>query len=144
MILLFRPYRVGHYIETAGKQGTVVMLDLFVTELATPDNLRVIVPNGKVFGDVITNWSFHDQRRVDVVFHVDAKQDLGAVLAGLKAFAAEDPRALKIPAPIAEAMALNEVYAEGAVRVWVKPADYAALRSALVLQAQTLSHPPQA
>jgi small conductance mechanosensitive channel len=142
MILLFRPYRVGHYIETAGKQGTVIMLDLFVTELATPDNLRVMVPNGKVFGDVITNWSAHDSRRVDVVFHVDPKLDLAPVLAALKAFAEQDPRALKTPAPIAEAMSLNELYAEAAVRVWVKPADYASLRSDLVLKAQSLSRPP--
>jgi small conductance mechanosensitive channel len=139
MILMFRPYRVGHYIETAGKQGTVKVLDLFVTELATPDNLRVIVPNGKVFGDVITNWSAHDRRRVDVIFHIDPKQDLAAVLEGLKAFAADHPRVLKTPAPIMEAMALNELYAEGAARVWVKTPDYAAVRSALVLKAQALS-----
>jgi len=139
MILVFRPYRVGHYIETAGKQGVVKVLDLFVTELATPDNLRVIVPNGKVFGDVITNWSAHDRRRVDVVFHVDPKRDLAAVLEGLRAFVAEHPCALRTPNPILEAMALNEVYAEGAVRVWVKTPDYAKLRSDLVLKAQALS-----
>src|SRR5579872_4871402 len=80
MLLLFRPYRVGQYVEAAGKQGTVKVLDLFVTELATPDNLRVILPNGKVFGDVITNWSAHERRRVDVTFHIDPKQDLGVVL----------------------------------------------------------------
>jgi small conductance mechanosensitive channel len=141
MILLFRPYRVGHYIETAGKQGVVKVLDLFVTELATPDNLRVIVPNGKVFGDVITNWSAHDRRRVDVVFHVDPKRDLAAVLEGLKAFVAEHPCALQTPAPILEAMVLTELYAEGAVRVWVKTPDYAKLRSDLVLKAQALSRP---
>lgn len=141
MILLFRPYRVGHYIETGGKQGTVKVLDLFVTELATPDNLRVIVPNGKVFGDVIVNWSAHDRRRVDVVFHVDPKQDLGAVLAGLKAFVGQDVRALTSPAPIFEAMTLNELYAEGAARVWVKTPDYAGMRSDLVLQAQRLARP---
>lgn len=143
MLLLFRPYRVGQYIETAGKQGTVKVLDLFVTELATPDNLRVIVPNGKVFGDVITNWSAHDRRRVDVTFHIDPKQDLGAVLEGLKAFVAGQSRCLKTPAPILEAMALTELYAEGAVRVWVKSPDYAAVRSDLVLKVQALARPPE-
>jgi small conductance mechanosensitive channel len=139
MILMFRPYRIGHYIEIGGKQGVVKTLDLFVTELATPDNLRVIVPNGKVFGDVITNWSAHDRRRVDVVFHVAATRDLHVVLAGLKTYVAGHALALDTPEPILEAMSLNEAYAEAAVRVWVKPADYGPMRSDLVLEAQRLA-----
>jgi small conductance mechanosensitive channel len=139
MILMFRPYRIGHYVEIGGKQGVVKTLDLFATELATPDNLRVIVPNGKVFGDVITNWSAHDRRRVDVVFHVAASRDLRGVLAGLKTFVAGHALALDEPEPILEATSLNEAYAEAAVRVWVKPADYAVLRSDLVLEAQRLA-----
>ena len=146
MILLFRPYRVGHYIETGGKQGTVKTLDLFITELSTPDNLQVMVPNGKVFGDVITNWSVHDKRRVDVVFHVDPKQDLSAVLEAFKVYIAEHPKALKVPPPLFEATALNEVYAEGAARVWVKASDWIAMRTDMVLKAQALSRlqPPAA
>ncbi|HUO22880.1 MAG TPA: mechanosensitive ion channel domain-containing protein [Caulobacteraceae bacterium] len=139
MIMLFRPYRIGHYVEIGGKQGVVKNLDLFATEMATPDNLRVIVPNSKVFGDVITNWSAHDRRRVDVVFHVPIQRDLHAVLEGLKTYLAGHPLAIDTPEPILEAMTLNELYAEGAVRVWVKPADYTALRTALVLEAQRLA-----
>ena len=85
MLLLFRPYRVGDTVEIGGRTGTVKMLDLFVTELATPDNLKVVLPNGKVFGDVIVNTSYHSRRRVDAVFRVDNKRDVPALLAGLKA-----------------------------------------------------------
>jgi small conductance mechanosensitive channel len=146
MILVFRPYRIGDLIETAGKLGVVRSLDLFVTELATPDNLRVVVPNGKVFGDVIVNWTHHDTRRVDVVFRVDPKQDLAPVLAGLKAVVEADKRVLPSPAPIIEATALTEAYAEGAARAWVRAADYADLHSDLTLAAQRLGRltPPPA
>ncbi len=88
---------------------------------------------------MIVNWTAHEKRRVDVVFHVDPKQDLGVILDDLKLFLAEDPRVLKTPAPIVEAMALTELYAEGAVRAWVKSADHPRLRSDLVLQAQKLA-----
>jgi len=83
MILLFRPYRVGDLIEVGGRTGRVEALDLFATELATPDNVKVLAPNGKVFGDFITNFSAHKSRRVDVVFRIDPKRDLAAVLVGL-------------------------------------------------------------
>jgi len=142
MILLFRPYRVGDLIETGGKTGVVKSLDLLVTELATLDNLKVTCPNGKVFGDVIVNYTHHDKRRVDVVFHIDPKRDLKAVLEGMTAFVADHPKAMKTPPPLFEAIALNELYAEAAARVWVKPADYSRMRTDLVLQAQVLSRPP--
>jgi small conductance mechanosensitive channel len=77
MILLFRPYRVGDIIETGGKKGTVKALDLVITELATADNLKIVIPNNKVFGDVIVNHSHHGQRRVDVTFRVPAAADTG-------------------------------------------------------------------
>ena len=139
MILLFRPYRIGHYIETGGKQGTVKTLDLFITEIATPDNLRVMIPNGKVFGDVITNWSIYDKRRVDVIFHTDPKRDMAEVLDALVRYVAGHEKALKVPPPVFEAISLNELYAEGAVRVWVKSPDWSSMRTDLVLKAQSLA-----
>ena len=79
MILLIRPYRVGDVIETATRQGTVKSLDLLFTEIATPDNVKVMIPNSKVFGDVILNYSTHRTRRVDVLFKVPLKTDLAQV-----------------------------------------------------------------
>jgi small conductance mechanosensitive channel len=139
MLLLFRPYRVGDLIETGGRQGVVKALDLFITELATPDNLKLVIPNGKVFGETIVNYSGHSRRRVDVVFHIDPKRDLAAVLEAMRAIVAAEARILKDPAPLFEAVSLNEVYAEGAVRAWVKATDYAKVKTTLVLAVQRLS-----
>jgi small conductance mechanosensitive channel len=138
MLLIFRPYRVGDTVEVGGRLGTVKTLDLFVTELATPDNLKIVTPNGKIFGDTIVNYSTPQTRRVDVVFHLGPKQDLAAALELLKGQVAADKRVLPNPAPLFEANALNEAFAEGAVRVWVKPSDYSAVKTAIVLAAQKL------
>jgi small conductance mechanosensitive channel len=139
MILLFRPYRVGDLIEVGARTGRVEALDLFATELATPDNVKVLVPNGKVFGDVITNYSAHSNRRVDVVFKVDMKRDLPAVLAGLKARAEADPRVLKEPPPTIEVLNMAEAWVEAAVRAWARREDHAAVKSDLMLAARLLA-----
>ncbi len=139
MLLLFRPYRVGDLVEIGGRLGTVRTLDLFVTEMVTADGLRVMAPNGKIFGDFIVNYTANAKRRVDVTFHIGPKQDLTQVLEAMKTVLADDKRVLKDPAPILEAMALNELYAEGAVRAWVKLADYGAVRSMIVQAVQRLS-----
>lgn len=139
MLLLFRPYRVGDLVEVGGKLGTVKTLDLFVTELATVDNLKLIAPNGKIWGDTIVNYSTPTSRRVDVVFHIGPKQDLGAVLEAMKARVAADKRIVAQPAPIFEATNLNEAFAGSAVRVWVRPSDYGAVKTAILLAVQTLA-----
>lgn len=139
MLLLFRPYRVGDFVEVAGRQGKVEALDLFATELATADNVKVMVPNGKVFGDVITNFSAHGKRRVDAVFKLDMKAGVPAILAGLKARAQSDPRVLPDPAPLVEVVNLSELWVEAAVRAWVAREDYAAVKADLLLAARLLT-----
>jgi len=139
MILLFRPYRVGDLIEVGGRTGRVESLDLFATELATPDNVKVMVPNGKVFGDVITNFSAHKNRRVDVVFRIDPKKDLAAVLTGLKARAEADPRVQKTPTPVAEVTGMAELWVEGAVRAWAAKDDYVGVKQDLMQAAYLLA-----
>lgn len=139
MLLLFRPYRVGDTVEIGGRTGTVKTLDLFVTELATPDNLKVVLPNGKVFGDVIVNTSYHSRRRVDAVFRVDTKRDMAALLAGLKARAEANPLVLKDPAPAVEVTGMSEAYVEGVVRAWVETADFGAVKADLMLAARLLA-----
>jgi small conductance mechanosensitive channel len=136
LILLVRPYRVGDSIEVAGRQGVVRLLDLFVTELATPDNVRVIIPNGKVFNDVIVNTSAHGTRRVDVVFRIDLKRPVEPLLAELRAAAVADKRILQDPAPVAEIANLSDAWVEAALRIWVKSADYAAVRGEFYLRAR--------
>lgn len=138
MLLLFRPYRVGDLVEIGGRMGTVQALDLMLTELKTPDNLRVVAPNGKIFGDFIVNYTKPNRRRVDVTFHIPPTKDLAAVLDAMKAQLAEDKRVLKEPGPSFEANALNELYAEGIIRVWVKASDYVPVKTAIVLGVQKL------
>ena len=76
MIILFRPYKLGDFVEVAGQAGSVKDITLFTTELATGDNKKVIVPNGAAWGDVITNYSANDTRRVDFTFSIDYSDDI--------------------------------------------------------------------
>jgi small conductance mechanosensitive channel len=144
MILIFRPYRVGDFIESAGRQGTVKALDLLVTELATADNVKVVIPNGKVFGDVILNFSTHRRRRVDVVFKVPLKSDIVAVLQRLRERVDADGRVRKDPPPLIEVVDLTEAFAQAAIRVWVTRDDVSAVKTDLMLSAHLLSENPAA
>ena len=136
MLLLFRPYRVGDTVEIGGRTGSVRTLDLFVTELTTPDNLKVVLPNGKVFGDVIVNTSFHSRRRIDAVTRVDTKREIAPLMAALKARAEANPLVLPDPAPAVELTGLSEAFVELTVRAWVQAADFAAVKSDLMLAAR--------
>lgn len=142
MILLFRPYRVGDVIETATRQGTVKSLDLLFTEIATFDNVKVMIPNSKVFGDVILNYSSHRSRRVDVLFKVPLKTDLVAALKRLRERAESDPRIRKDPAPMIEVTDLSEAFAQAAVRVWVSAVDFGPVKTDLMLSAHLLAEDP--
>ncbi|MES2035290.1 MAG: mechanosensitive ion channel family protein, partial [Pseudomonadota bacterium] len=143
MILIFRPYRVGDMIESAGRKGTVKALDLLVTELATPDNIKVVIPNGKVFGDVILNYSTHRRRRVDVLFKVPLAADIVTVLQKLRERVETDTRVRKDPPPLIEVIDLTEVFAQAAIRVWVAKEDVAAVNTDLMLAAHLLSEDPE-
>jgi len=142
MLLLFRPYRVGDLVEVGGKMGTVKSLDLMVTELSTVDNLKVTAPNGKIWGDFIVNYTKPAKRRVDVTFHVPPTKSLEEVLGVLKTQIVADKRIAKDPAPSYEANALNELFAEGIVRVWVKASDYGAVKTDIILGVQKQILPP--
>lgn len=143
MILLFRPYRVGDVIETATRQGTVKSLDLLFTEIATPDNVKVMIPNSKVFGDVILNYSTHRYRRADVLFKVPLKTDLVMVLKRLRERAENDPRIRKDPAPMIEVTDLSEAFAQAAIRVWTAAADFGPVKTDLMLSAHLLAENPE-
>ena len=144
MILFLRPYRVGDVIESSGRTGRVEALDLFVTELATPDNLKVVIPNGKLFGDVIVNHTFHARRRADVVFKLPLNTDVQRVMARLEERLAADRRVEQTPAPIVEILGAAEVWMELAVRPWVPREHYAAVKSDILLSARLLQADPGA
>lgn len=136
MLLVLRPYQVGDYVEIAGKQGVVRSLKLFTTELDTLDNVRVTAPNGKVFGELITNFTAHGQRRVDVIVGVDLEEDLERALVLLRAIADEHPRVLKTPEPLAEVTEVADGRALIALRAWAARDDHGPVRSDLFVQAR--------
>jgi len=144
MILLFRPYRVGDIIETGGKVGRVEALDLFVTELATLDNLKVVIPNSKVFGDVVVNHTHHDRRRADVSLRLPANVEAAALIDRLRQRLNEDPRVLKEPAPILELTGVGEAWAELTVRPWTDRENYGRVKADVLLWAKLLEKDLQA
>jgi len=77
MLLIFRPFRIDQYVEIAGHEGTVKAIDIFTTELATVDNVQIIIPNGDVWGTSIVNYSAHDRRRLDITTGIDYGADIG-------------------------------------------------------------------
>ena len=124
LILVFRPFRVGDRVQIAGKEGTVRSLDLFTTELSDPDNVRVIVPNGKAFGDVIVNYTKHENRRIELHFGIDYEDDVDLALKTLIETAEADPRVLKTPHPWAKLTKLGDSTVEVTLRAWTTPTDY--------------------
>ncbi len=124
LIVLFRPYRVGDYIEAAGIAGTVEQVQILTTVLATPDNKQIIVPNSQVMNSVITNYSAKDKRRVDMVVGVSYSDDLDKVRAILEELVAADDRILDDPQCKIAVHALADSSVNFVVRPWVRTSDY--------------------
>jgi small conductance mechanosensitive channel len=124
LILMLRPFRVGERVSIGGKEGVVRALDLFNTELADPDNVRVTVPNGKAFGDVIVNYSRPASRRIELNYGIDYADDVDVALAAMLAAAKADKRVLASPAPWAKLTALADSSQTVTLRAWVKPDDW--------------------
>ncbi len=124
LLVVFRPFKKGDYIEAGGTAGIVEEIQVFATILKTPDNRRVIVPNGKVMGDNITNYSAMETRRMDLVFGVSYTDDVAKVKAVLKRIAEEDARVLKDPAPAILLSELGDSSVNFIMRIWVKGSDY--------------------
>jgi small conductance mechanosensitive channel len=124
LIVLFRPYKVGDFVEAAGISGVVEEVQILTTVLKTGDNKKVIVPNGQIMDSVITNYSANDQRRVDMTFGVSYDDDLDKVRSTLEQHIAADERILDDPACTIAVSALADSSVNFVVRPWVKSADY--------------------
>lgn len=124
MLTLFRPYKLGQYVDIAGTTGTVQDLNLFVTELVTPDNVQVIVPNGQAWGSIIRNFSHHDARRVDLVFGIDYADDIDKAMQIISDIAAADDRIHADPAPWVRVTNLGDSSVDLTTRVWCDNAEY--------------------
>lgn len=124
IILVFKPFRVGDYIDGPGASGTVKEIQIFYTILSTVDNRVIFVPNGLLSSNVVTNYSKQDKRRVDWVFGVEYGEDVDKVRAVLLRLIEADQRILKDPAPFVVLGNLNASSVDITVRVWVNSADY--------------------
>jgi small conductance mechanosensitive channel len=124
MLLFFRPFKTGDVVETAGIKGSVKSITLFVTELATPDNVQILVPNSHVWGMVVKNYSHHETRRVDLVIGIDYTDDIDKAQSVVKQVATSDPRVLEDPAPMVVVGNLGESSVDLTIRVWCQAGDY--------------------
>jgi small conductance mechanosensitive channel len=124
LMIIFRPFRVGDYIEGGGTAGTVEEIEIFTTTLKTPDNKTVIVPNAKMTGDNIVNWTAKGTRRVDLVFGIGYGDDIDKAKQIMSEVVAADQRVLKDPAPQVAMVELADSSVNFVVRPWVNAADY--------------------
>lgn len=124
MLLAFRPFSVGHYVDINGTEGTVTGIALFTTTLNTADNVRVIMPNSSVWGQTIKNYAANDTRRVDLLIGVSYDDNLGKVKEIIQQVLAADDRILTEPAPVVAVHELDESSVNLVVRPWCKREDY--------------------
>jgi len=124
LIVLFRPYKVGDFIEGAGISGSVEQVQILTTILKTGDNKQVIVPNGQILDSVITNYSANATRRVDMVIGVGYSDDLDKVRSTIQELVAADDRILDEPACTIAVSALADSSVNFVVRPWVNTSDY--------------------
>ncbi len=124
MIMIFRPYKLGDYIEAAGAAGTVKDINLFQTVLATPDNVQIMVPNSQAIDGVIKNYSGYSTRRVDVTFGIDYGDDIDKAIGIITSIVDADKRIHRDPEPFAKVVNLGDSSVDIATRNWVDAADY--------------------
>lgn len=124
MIMIFRPYRLGDYVEAAGAAGTVKDINLFQTVLATPDNVQIMVPNSQAIDGVIKNFSGYATRRVDITFGIDYGDDIDKAIGIIGSIVDADDRIMRDPEPFAKVVNLGDSSVDIATRNWVNAPDY--------------------
>lgn len=134
MLVLFRPFTKGDFVEAGGTSGTVHEVGIFTTVLNTPDNRRVIVPNGQITTDTITNYSAYDTRRIDLIIGVAYGDDLKTAREVIDRTIRGHEKVLDEPEPAILLMELADSSVNFAVRPWVKSSDYWVVRSELMEQ----------
>ncbi len=124
LIIIFRPFKVGDFVEAGGATGTVEDVNLFSTIIAPVDNRTIIVPNAAIVGGNITNYSMKPQRRVDHVFGISYDDDLKLAKETLMDIITSDTRILQDPAPFVAVSELGDNSVNFTTRAWVDTADY--------------------
>ncbi|MGI9205476.1 MAG: mechanosensitive ion channel family protein [Woeseiaceae bacterium] len=124
LIVIFRPYRVGDFVEVAGISGAVVQVQILTTILKTGDNKQIVVPNAQIMDSIITNYSANDKRRVDMLVGVSYEDDLDQVRNTIKELVDADDRVLQEPECLIAVAELADSSVNFTVRPWVKTEDY--------------------
>jgi small conductance mechanosensitive channel len=124
LMIIFKPFKVGDFIEGAGVAGTVEEIQIFTTQLKTPDNKTIIVPNAKMTGDNITNYTMKGTRRVDFVFGIGYEDDIDKARNVISEIIAGDSRVLKDPAPMVAVSELADSSVNFVARAWTSADDY--------------------
>ena len=124
MMIIFRPFKVGDYIEGGGTAGTVEEIQIFTTQLKSADNKTIIVPNARMLDNNIVNYSTKATRRVDMTFGIGYDDDIDKARAVIREIIDGDKRMLKDPAPMVVVGALADSSVNFTVRVWTKSSDY--------------------
>jgi|TARA_R100000687_G_scaffold7370_3_gene6719 small conductance mechanosensitive channel len=128
MLLVFRPFKAGDFVEAGGAAGVVKSISIFTTIMTSGDNKEIIVPNGQIYSGTITNYSAKETRRVDMVVGIGYDADLKRAKEVLKELAAADSRILQDPAPTIAVAELADSSVNFVVRPWVKAADFWAVK----------------
>jgi small conductance mechanosensitive channel len=124
LMIIFKPFKVGDFIEGAGVAGTVEQIEIFTTQLKTPDNKTIIIPNAKLTGDNITNFTIKGTRRVDFVFGIGYGDDIDKARAIIKEIIDQDERVMKEPEPVIVVSELGDSSVNFTVRAWTTVGDY--------------------
>jgi small conductance mechanosensitive channel len=124
MLLIFRPFKAGDFVEAAGIAGTVKSITLFITELATPDNVQILAPNSQVWGATVKNYSFHPIRRVDLAMGIDYGDNIDSAMQTVLGVVNADSRVLRDPEPMVVVGNLGESSVDLTIRVWCNAGDY--------------------
>lgn len=132
MLVMFRPFNEGDFVEAGGTSGVVEKISIFCTVMRTPDNREVIVPNGQIYGGTIVNVTAREVRRVDLVFGIGYGDDIAKAKALIQEVIQADGRILTEPEPTTAVAELADSSVNLAVRPWVKTADYWAVRADLL------------
>lgn len=137
MIILFKPYKVGHFVEIAGTMGVIEEVNLFNTVLKTGDNIQMYLPNGSVTGSKISNYSIKETRRIDLVIGCGYDDDLKVVKETILNVVNAHEKVLKDPEPVVAVSELGDSSVNFVVRPWVKNADYWIVRFDLLENIKT-------
>jgi len=132
LLIFFRPFRVGDFVEAGGVSGTVEEVQVFASTLKTPDNKRITVPNSAITGGSIVNYSANPTRRIDLVFGIGYGDDIEKARQILERVLSDDTRILRDPAPLIAVLELADSSVNLAVRPWVNSGDYFTVRCDLL------------